>query len=76
MQEAGIHHHPRNTHVTMHAMRLERGDIVEPGDVYDRSDGAWAMCHPELIGTAVLRGSTVIILRPLRAVAVSACAQG
>lgn len=65
MQEAHVHHHPRNSRGTLYAMKLEPGDIIEQGDVCDRTDGTWALCHPKLIGTAVVEGCEMIILRSL-----------
>lgn len=74
MQEVRVHYHPRKSHVTMRGARLEPGDTVELGDVCDRTDGTWALCHPKLIGTAVVEGCEMIILRPL--LVPNACAQG
>lgn len=76
MHQARVHHHPRNPSAETYATRLEAGDIIEPGDVYDRTDGTWAPCHSDIIGTTVAEGSKVIILRRLPVAVLGACAQG
>jgi len=76
MQQARVHHHPRNPQAETFATRLEPGDIIEQGDVYDRTDGTWSPCHPNLVGTAVTQGSDMIILRRLPVATFGVCSQG
>lgn len=76
MHQARVHHHPRNPQAETYGTRLEEGEIIEHNDVYDRTDGTWAMCHVDLVGTAVVKGSDMIILRRLPVAVLGACAQG
>lgn len=65
MQSARVHHHSRNMTLEMYGQRLEPGDTVEPGDVYDSSDGTWRQCGAQMHGQPLEDEVQVVIVRPL-----------
>jgi len=64
MLEERIHIHPRHLHGEMYGQKLEPGDTIAQGDVYNCSDGTWQPCHPNVFGTPVLTGMEIVFIRP------------
>lgn len=64
MHKARIHHHQRNASAEIYGERLEAGDIINSGDVYDCTDGTWRSCHPYVHGTPIVEGSEIVVVRP------------
>jgi hypothetical protein len=57
------HHHPKDYSKTVIGKRLESGDILEDGDVYDSTSGNWER-QPILTGTRLRSGFAAYWVRP------------
>lgn len=65
MQAACFHTHSRDMNLTIYGQKLEVGDVIEQGDLYECSNGLWRRCGAQLIGEKLDGEVLVTILRPV-----------
>lgn len=65
MQEACVHQHSNNKELEIYGQKLEAGDIIKEGDVYECAADIWRKCGAQLIGETLDGEVLVTIIRPL-----------